>query len=64
MNDKCPFKDKGYCDIWIDYIVIKDEYSECNKLLHLNWKEITRLYERIDVLEQYIESIGGKIPQL
>ena len=61
MINKCPFKDSR-CDIWLDYMIVSDALSECDELLHMNWKEITRLYDRIDALEKYIRSNGGEIP--
>lgn len=61
MDNKCPFRNDR-CEIWLDYEILRFEHSECNELLHMNWKEISRLYEKIDTLEKYIESIGGKIP--
>ena len=61
MFNQCPFKDDR-CDIWLDYIIMEDELSQCNELLLSNWMEITRLYDRIDDLEKYIVSIGGEIP--
>ena len=61
MFNQCPFKDDR-CDIWLDYIIMEDEWSQYNELLHSNWMEITRLYDRIYDLEKYIVSIGGEIP--
>lgn len=61
MIKQCPFKD-ARCDIWLEYDIMQDELSQCNELLHSNWIEITGLYDRIDALETYIVSIGGKIP--
>jgi len=62
MNKTCPFKDNYYCDIWLDYDITRDELEQANELLHSNWKEITYLYDRIDRLEKYIQSIGGTVP--
>ena len=61
MIKQCPFKD-DHCDIWLEYDIMQDELSQCNELHHSNWIEITGLYDRIDALEKYIVSIGGKIP--
>ena len=62
MNKTCPFIEKHYCDIWLDYDITKDELELANELLHSNWIEITNLYDRIDRLEKYIKSIGGTVP--
>ncbi len=62
MSKICPFDGKYHCDIWLDYMIDKDELEQANELLGYNWKEICHLYDRIDVLEKYIRSIGGEIP--
>ena len=42
MFNQCPFKDDR-CDIWLDYIIMEDELSQCNELLHSNWISINTL---------------------
>ena len=62
MSKICPYEDDYHCDFWLDYIITKDALEEANELLSSNWKEISYLYDRIDILEKYIRTIGGVVP--
>lgn len=58
MKDKCPFRESGRCNIWIDYQVLQYALQEADELISSNWKEIQRLYDRINLLEKTLLDAG------
>lgn len=63
MNDKCPFKQGGRCDIWLDYQVNLIALNEAEKLASENWKEILYLLDRIQLLECTLKNAGIPVPK-
>lgn len=62
MKDRCPFKDPGRCDIWMDYQISLNSLKETEELAHGNWIEICRLHERIELLESILRKNRIDIP--
>ena len=62
MIKYCPFDERFRCGIWIDNEVLRFEQEESAELFRSNWNEICYLLDRVHVLEDYIESIGGTVP--
>ena len=62
MIKYCPFDERYRCYIWIDNEVLRYAQQESEELFHLNWNEIVFLLDRVNVLEDYIRSIGGTVP--
>ena len=63
MNDKCPFKQGGRCDIWLDYQVNLIALNEAEKVASENWKEILYLLDRIQLLECTLKNAGIPVPK-
>ena len=63
MNDKCPFKQGGRCDIWLDYQANLIALNEAEKLASENWKEILYLLDRIQFLECTLKNAGIPVPK-
>ena len=59
----CPFDERHRCYIWIDNEVLRYAQQESEELFHSNWNEIVFLLDRVKVLEDYIRSIGGTVPE-
>lgn len=62
MTDKCPFKEAGRCDIWLDYQISLLALEEAKELAHGNWNEIMYLMDRVNELETLLKSLGIEIP--
>ena len=62
MIKLCPFNQRYRCNIWINNEVLRYTQEENEDLFRANWQEIRYLLNRIRVLEDYINSIGGEIP--
>ncbi len=62
MIKYCPFDERFRCGIWIDNEVMRFEQEESAELFRSNWNEICYLLDRVQALEDYIESIGGTVP--
>lgn len=63
MNDKCPFKQGGRCDIWLDYQVNLIALNDAEKLASENWEEILYLLDRIQLLECTLKNAGIPVPK-
>ena len=63
MIKYCPFDECYRCYIWIDNEVFRYAQQESEELFRSNWNEIVFLLDRVKVLEDYIKSIGGTVPQ-
>lgn len=63
MNDKCPFKQGGRCDIWLDYQVNLIALNDAEKLASENWEEILYLLDRIQLLERTLKNAGIPVPK-
>ena len=63
MNDKCPFKQGGRCDIWLDYKVNLIALNDAEKLASENWEEILYLLDRIQLLECTLKNAGIPVPK-
>ena len=62
MKDKCPLREGGRCNVWIDNQVLKASLKEAEELADSNWKEIQWLYDRIHLLETTLRNAGLAIP--
>jgi len=62
MNDQCPFKNNGNCDVWLDYQIALWSLEEAEELSHGNWIEIQHLRNRIDLLEEILKNAGIDVP--
>lgn len=62
MNNQCPFKKAGRCDIWLNYQISLCELKEAGELASANWKEIQYLYSKVEQLENRIKEAGLLIP--
>ena len=60
MIKECSFNLRSKCDIWVDYQVALQEAEE---LCSSNWKEITYLLERVELLEDLLTEAGITIPE-
>ena len=63
MNDKCPFKQGGRCDIWLDYQANLIALNDAEKLASEDWKEILYLLDRIQLLECTLKNAGIPVPK-
>lgn len=62
MNNQCPFKNAGQCDIWLDYQISLYELKEAEELASVNWKEIQYLYSKVEQLKNMLKEAGLPIP--
>lgn len=62
MNNQCPFKNAGQCDIWLDYQIRLYELKEAEELASVNWKEIQYLYSKVEQLKNMLKEAGLPIP--
>lgn len=60
---ECPFNLCSKCDIWVDYQVACAALQEAEELCFSNWKEISYLIERVEVLETLLTEAGIAIPK-
>lgn len=56
MNNYCAFTKDHRCLIWMDYTLTRFELEEANDLCHSNWIEISKLKEKIEILENLLVS--------
>ena len=62
MNNQCPFKKAGRCDIWLNYQISLCELKEAEELASANWKEIQYLYSKVEQLKNRLKEAGLLIP--
>jgi len=55
---ECPCDHSRLCDIWTEFQISRVSLEECDKLLHGNWLEITRLRNYTDYLQELLEYNG------
>lgn len=60
---ECPFSSRSKCDIWGDYQVACAALQEAEELYSSNWKEISYLLERVEILEARLTEAGISIPE-
>ena len=63
MMKECPFISRSKCDIWADYQVACAALQEAEELCSSNWKEISYLLERVEILETQFTEAGISIPE-
>lgn len=63
MMKECPFNSRSKCDIWVDYQVVCVALQEAEELCSSNWKEITYLLDRVELLEALLTEAGITIPE-
>lgn len=63
MMKECPFNSRSKCDIWVDYQVACVALQETEELCSSNWKEITYLLDRVELLEALLTEAGITIPE-
>ena len=60
---ECPFSSRNKCYIWDDYQIASVALQEAEELCSSNWKEITYLLERVEILEAQLTKAGISIPE-
>ena len=63
MMKECSFSSRSKCDIWGDYQVACAALQEAEELCSSNWKEISYLLERVEILEARLTEAGISIPE-
>ena len=63
MMKECPCNSRGKCDIWVDYQVTYVALQEAEELCSSNWKEISYLLDRVELLEARLTEAGIPIPE-
>ena len=63
MMKECPFNSRSKCDIWVDYQVACAALQKAEELCCSNWKEISYLLERVEILEAQLTEAGISIPE-
>ena len=63
MMKECPSNLCNKCDIWVDYQVAYAALQEAEELCNYNWKEISYLLERVEILEAQLTKAGISIPE-
>ena len=63
MMKECPCNSRGKCDIWVDYQVACVALQEAEELCSSNWKEISYLLDRVELLEARLTEAGISIPE-
>ena len=63
MMKECPFNSRSKCDIWGEYQVACAALQEAEELCSSNWKEISYLLERVEILEARLTEAGISIPE-
>jgi hypothetical protein len=63
MMKECPFNSRKRCEIWTDYQVACVALQEAEELCSSNWKEISYLLDRIEILEARLIEAGIPIPE-
>lgn len=54
----CPCDRSRCCDIWMEFQIAMVSLHDSEELTHGNWREITRLRNYIDYLEDLLERNG------
>ena len=60
---ECAFESRNQCDIWVDYQVACAALQEAEELCSSNWKEISYLLDRVELLESLLTTAGIEIPE-
>ena len=60
---ECPFSSRNKCYIWDDYQIASVALQEAEELCCSNWKEISYLLERVEILEAQLTEAGISIPE-
>ena len=63
MMKVCPFNSLNKCYIWVDYQDACVALQEAEELCNSNWKEISYLLERVEILEAQLTEAGISIPE-
>ena len=63
MMKECPFNSRNKCYIWVDYQVACVALQEAEELCSSNWKEISYLLDRVELLEARLTEAGIPIPE-
>lgn len=63
MMKECPFHSRSKCEIWVDYQVACAALQEAEELCSSNWKEISYLLDRVNLLEALLTEAGIAIPE-
>ena len=63
MMKECPFNLCNKCDIWVDYQVACAALQDAEELCSSNWKEITYLLQRVEMLEAQLTEAEIDIPE-
>ena len=63
MMKECPFNSHCKCDIWTDYQVACVALQEAEEQCSSNWKEISYLLDRVELLEARLTEAGIPIPE-
>ena len=63
MMKECPFNSRNKCYIWVDYQVACVALQEAEELCYSNWKEISYLLDRINLLEAILTEARISIPK-
>ncbi len=63
MMKECPFELRSKCDIRLDYQVTSAALQEAEELCSSNWKEISYLLDRVELLESLLKIAGIEIPE-
>jgi len=60
---ECLFESRINCEVWIDYQVACAALQEAEELCSSNWKEISYLLDRVELLESLLTTAGIEIPE-
>ena len=63
MMKECPFNSCSKCEIQVDYQVACAALQEAEELCSSNWKEISYLLDRLNLLEALLTEAGIDIPE-
>lgn len=63
MIDYCAFSNEHKCIKWLDYQLTKHKLEEAEELCHLNWVEIQRQQEYIDILKNILKQHDIDVPK-
>ena len=60
---ECPFHSRSKCEICVDYHVACATLQEAEELCSSNWKKISYLLDRVNLLEALLTEAGIAIPE-
>ena len=60
---ECPFHSRSKREIWVDYQVACATLQEAEELCSSNWKKISYLLDRVNLLEALLTEAGIAIPE-